>query len=100
MTKIGKDQEAEHRRRMKAAEAERRRRIRGALVAKARNAINELSVDEQASLVAAAPRMLARRIPPEHEARLIDLGLAEQKLGGFTLTTVGRAAARLLGSGA
>jgi len=81
-------------------EADRRRRVRAGLVAWARKAVNELGADEQASLVAAAPRLLAKRIPPEHEARLIDLGLGERKLGGFTLTPLGHAAARILGSGA
>lgn len=97
---MAKINEADGRRRFKAAEVERRRRIRAGVVATARKAINELSADERASLVAAAPRMLARLISPDHEARLIDLGLSERKLGGFTLTTLGRVAARMLGSGA
>jgi hypothetical protein len=67
-----------------------RRRRRRALLAKAREAASDLTNDEIASLRELNKGLMARRIPDDHACKLIERGLAEQKLGGLAITGLGK----------
>ena len=58
--------------------------------------LNTLTIDEKRSLKKLVPSILKGEVPPEHESKFIELGLAERKLGGLRLTLEGqREASRL-----
>lgn len=78
------------------ATEDKRRRLRAAYVTKARYLVGELDGAERVSLLALKPDLLKRSIPAAHEDKLIELGLAERKLGGLALSTVGNFAARMV----
>ena len=61
-----------------------------ALLAKANQTATQLDPAELASLKELNKGLLAPTIPDNHAAKLISVGLAEQKLGGIAPTALGR----------
>jgi hypothetical protein len=62
-------------------------------LSEADRALAKLSEEERRSLRKLRPHTLKESISSEHEEKLVRLGLVERKLGGLTLTFVGKLAA-------
>lgn len=77
---------------------EERRRLIAHYSGKAKDLDSQLSPDLKAAVVGLAPKMLKQSVAASTIDRLVSLGLAERKLGGACLTTLGEFVARLNGS--
>lgn len=77
---------------------EKRRRFIAHYSGQAKEVNSQLSQDQKTAVVGLAPRMLKESVPDPLMDQLVDLGLAERKLGGPCLTTLGEFVARLNGS--